>query len=455
MKNIECLSISADQKKMVNNHLAMAQEYVVPEMGQQQALINLRNKFELFAPKYADMLIEIVEANLPDVSTVYGESGYDSSQSNRKLSKIVGEIFLIGGLTAEGKLLGLGVDCQSVMTLIKSGLSIPDEYYEAIESLSLEKGGEQDFLFPGVTATDESVDSLEEMIVNTLTGSPMISVRNIAGVGGLRDDKDWNMATDMPSFIDLKVLEDKRYYPGMGVFYWLSAMPLSDIPAIQSIKGSSMYKELEGLKASIEQTKPKTEENISVLCTAYLPSWNEMKQWIPYQDSEFLGDLSSAFHSPSYEFSFLKMLFDNISSGKSPNEAIVKSQIQDLKSKLNYLWSFNSPIHLPWTSELAGLSNNLMGNVTNLSGDYCLRFGLGKGNSSIELREYHYGSGRNTNPVYQGKTAYCMVYYPDSKVFEGKKHWKGIDLSDPFWKNYHSKGLLQTLIEAINYYEQI
>ena len=82
-------------------------------------------------------------------------------------------------------------------------------------------GAEQDFLFPGVTPSDKNTLELDEYVYHSLSGKPVTSVRNITGVGGLRYDKDWNYATDFSTFVDLKVKEDKRYYPGIGLYYAL------------------------------------------------------------------------------------------------------------------------------------------------------------------------------------------------------------------------------------------
>lgn len=446
------LNIPPKQVVTINDHLERAKGYVYADLGQKEAIEWMKSRLSTIKPEYAGTLAQIVDENLPSIEVAYVEGGYDSCQSHRKLAKIVGEIFLVGGLTYEAKLMGLNVDFDVVKSFISSNLIIAPEHEAIICKMAKELGGSQDFIFPGITKTDETTPSLEELTYLSLKGKPIISVRNLTGVGGLRNDKDWNLAADLPSFVNLKVAEDKRYYPGMGVFYWLTQIPIENIPLLTSFKEKLIYQEIVKLKESVEKTPKMQAEGLSILCSAYLPPWSEMKKWLPFTGAGIIGDLSSAFHSPSYEFYFLNHLFKELAVGKTPDDKMV-NQVRNLSEKLSHMWSFNSTIHLPWTSELAGLSNNLMGQITNFKGDYCMRYGVGYQGKSIEIREYHFGQNRAFPSEYSGKTCHAIIVYPQSELFEGKSCWQGFDSTSDEWTGLNQKGLIKTMLEIIKNYD--
>lgn len=453
MKKIELLNIPLSQMTSLNDHLKMAKPFIYSEQGQAEALSWISQQIATIRPVYQEPLKQIIKLNLPNPAVDYVEAGYDSCQSHRKLAKVVGEVFLVGGLTQEAQLLGLPFDIGQVQAMVGSTLVIPPEYNGVVCRISQELGGSQDFLFPGVTATTEKFLSPEDLAYSSLKGHPEVSVRNLTGVGGIRKDNEWNMATDLPTFVNLKVQEDKRYYPGMGIFYWLSKLPPGEIPAMDALRGKSIYTKMVALAEAAKNT-PKTEvEGLTVLCSAYLPPWKEMKKWLPFSSGDGILDFSTAYHSPSYEFHFLSTLFTDLLLGKRPG-AQTFSQIDNLVTKLNHLWSFNSTIHLPWTSELAGLSNDLMGKITNLKGDHCLRYGIGSKGKSLEIREYHYGQNRNFPFEYQGKTACALVYYPHSDVFGGACQWEGLSITDPMWSGLTKDGLVKTMLKIIDNYDK-
>ena len=255
MKNIiETMNIPPKQMVELKEHINWAKDYICTDNGQEEALFWLHKQTETIRPEYAEAIISTVKNNLPDPEVGYLETGYDSCQSHRKLAKVVGELFLVGGLTYEAKLLGLDISFDQVLKTVKSELIISRKFALLFCQMAQELGGCQDFIFPGVTKTDSMVPDLEDFTWLTLTGKPIITVRNITGVGGLRKDRDWNWATDLPTFVDLKVKEDKRYYPGMGIFYWLTQNSLDQIPALKNLDNSVISKKVFMLKRAIDNT---------------------------------------------------------------------------------------------------------------------------------------------------------------------------------------------------------
>lgn len=453
MKIFENLPIPANQVAQIQNHLEMANRFVFIDQGQPEAMAWLQKNMESIDPKYKHAINTVIQLNPYDSNVSYTETGYDSCQSHRKLAKVVSELFLIGGMTYESNLLGLQNSFTDVQKEIKSELKVPKNIQSTICDMAKELGGNQDFIFPGVTKTNESTESLEDMTWLTLTGKPIISVRNITGVGGIRSDKEWNFSTDLPSYIELKIKEDKRYYPGMGVFYWLSKYPLSDIPAIKNVINPKIIQKISKLQNAILHT-PKVEiEGLSVLCSTYIPPWSETKKWLQYQNNDKQLELASAFHSPSYEFDFLNKIFSsqNLTENQSKTISI---QFDNLISKLSHSWSFNSTIHIPWTSQLDILSNNLMGKITNLNGDYCLRYGIGHQGKSLEIKEFHTGQKRLYPADTLGKVCYALVYYPNSDVFQGDNIQIGFDPKDVVWQNLKQDGLINTMLKIIKSYEK-
>jgi len=453
MKQIETLPIPSEQLTIINNHLDVANKHIYIDQGQSEAITWLQKSMESINPQYIDAINTVIELNPLSSDVSYTETGYDSCQSHRKLAKVVSELFLIGGMTYESNLLGLQNSFTDVQKEIKSELKVPQQIQSTICDMAKELGGNQDFIFPGVTKTDESTESLEDMTWLTLTGKPIVSVRNITGIGGIRSDKEWNFSTDLPSYIELKIKEDKRYYPGMGIFYWLSKYSLDDILAIGNINNPNIIQKITKLQKAILQTPKVKIEGLSVLCSTYIPTWNETKKWLEYKNDDKQLELASAFHSPSYEFDFLNKLFSNQNLSENQNKTILL-QFDNLISKLCNSWSFNSTIHIPWTSELDILSNNLMGKITNLNGDYCLRYGIGYQGKSLEIKEFHTGQERLYPADTSGKTCYAIIYYPYSNVFQGDNIQVGFNSKDMAWQNLKQDGLINTMLKIIKSYEK-
>jgi len=449
MKNIiEALPIPHSQYKQIEEQLNAASSYVSVESGQQEAIKWIDNNLSVLGHEHKSALMNILINNLPDDSINYAETGYDSNQSRRKVAKIVGEAILIGGMCHESKLLGFDLSLSTVKEIVDSKLVIDDNKTELLMNIAKQYGSNQDMLFPGVCATDSNVADMKTMLVHTLQGIPDISTRNLIGVGGLRCDNEWNMAMDLPTYIKMKILEDKRYYPGMGIFYYLLNYKPQQIPLFTKLSNQEMGI-LEIFHNNVVTTQSATSENLAMLCATYIPPWEELKKWLPYSADNI--DFDFAFHSPSYEFAFLEKFSKALTNGNTDYfDKIFNKQLLDLNSKLSHLWSFNSPIHLSWTTELASLSNNLMGKITNHQGDWCTRYGIGSNNSSVEIRFYHTSDTRCFPPEYAGKTFAAVVYYPESHLFKGKSEWCGFDSTKSPWKEINKNGIIKSMLNYIN-----
>lgn len=431
-------------------HLARSYEYVYPQdLGQSEAVswFNKQVK-EVMTEEESELMSQIVATNLGDNLVEYIEAGYDSNQSHRKVAKIAGEAFLIGGLSSELALCGHPMDLVRVQEIIESKMTIENDQLPRLCLIAEKYGSSQDFLFPGVIPTDQSTPSLEEYSVQALKGKPYSSVRCVTGVGGLRYDKDWNHVTDLVEYVDLKVREDKRYYPGLGLFYALvHADQIDEFPIMQKVarENTSLYASIHELESRLKKTKKVDYSGVSVLCSTYLPNHRELSDW-QYEATSFMPDLASAFHSPAYEFSMILDLFKKIERGESGRSLDV---IKVLQSAASRVWSFNSTIHLPWTGRLAGLSNDLMGQITNRNGDYAIRYGVGWRGKSIEVREYHYGARSRIRGEGSGEVAHALYYYGNSEIFEGEASVDAIPATNPFWSEVKSGGLLKTCLNRL------
>lgn len=438
------------QTKALANHLCKAETFVQPiDPGMEKAFNWLYlSLHSALSEADALLLFKIASEAVVDPKVEYLEKGYDSCQAQRKLAKVVGDAILLGGLLFEADLLGLpdGLLPKSFAG-VASGMTKSE--LAQLKEIAMNHGGAQDFLFPGVTPSSSDTPSLAEMAYLALLGKPATSVRTVTGVGGLRFDKDWNFAGDWVTFVNLKVTEDKRYYPGIGIFYFLASHEIDSIPVINQLKISQpkLYLAIAEFAAALKKTQKCEYVGVSVLCSAYLPSWPELKkaQGLITQNSL---ELASAFHSPSYELVVLKNIFERI--GRT--EAVDESQIGalwELTKKLDHCWSFNSTIHLPWTAELAGLSNDFIGKITNQQGDSCIRFGVGYKGKSLEIREYFFGGERKFPQGLAGKKAYGLRWYPATETFEGTCYEMPVDFSDKFIQKIIKKGFLAAALELL------
>lgn len=447
---LKVLGVPSSQAHQLQKHIKQAERFVFPrDPGLDESISWLSSSlFQALEPKDAHLVYKIVAVNKPDPGVEYLEQGYDSCQSHRKLSKVAAEAILIGGLTYESSLLGNPMDLKTVQKEIGSTINVDTSDWAQLTELAKKHGSKQDFLFPGVTPSSANTPSLEELAFLVLKGTPSTTVRSLTGVGGLRYDKDWNYATDLATFVDLKVAEDKRYYPGIGIFYFLMRHELESIPVIIRIKQSQsgLYFEIAKFVAALKRTKKQEFSGVSILCSAYLPDWSEMKGM-----QEFLSDghieLAESFHSPSYEFATLRFIFEQVNNGETVHEATY-NQLSSLAKKLDYCWSFNSTIHLPWTAELAGLSNDYIGSITNQLGDHCTRYGVGYKGKSLEVREYSFGSQRHFPYGLTGKKAYGVKIYHGSDHFTGSHDALMLSADKPLLCDINRHGFMRA---ALNY----
>lgn len=417
------LGIPGSQVQTLEDHLEKAETFVFPEDGgMDDAFLWLKSQLKTLPVDYATVLYDIAQKNKPGSEVSYVEQGYDSNQSHRKLSKVLGETILLGGLIYESNLVGKKIGLEGAKAIVGSTLAVTDGQALLIPEIAEKYGANQDFLFPGVTPSNNQTASLKEFAFKALSGKPLTSVRSLTGVGGVRFDVDWNYATDFTTFVNLKIKEDKRYYPGIGIYFFLLNSDVESDLLVEAIKAV-----------------PKKEyQGVSVLCSAYIPSWSEIKQY-QYSAGYANIELAESFHSPAYDFASLLDMYK-----KKDFTAADK-----FKAKLGNVWSFNSTIHLPWTSALAGLSNDLIGRVTNGAGDWAIRYGVGWNGKSLEVREYHFGLERKFPAGVGGKTAYTMLFYPHSDVFEGKPVIEELSQKSSFWVELKKHGFMVAALARI------
>lgn len=435
------LGIPENQIEKINNHLKNANKYVFgTDPGQTESFAWIKNKLVSLPGEYKQALLGILESNKPSFEVSYVEEGYDSCQSHRKISKTLGEAILLGGLVYEFGLLGIKINISQAKNIIKSGLTVNEFECEMLPKIAKEYGSNQDFLFPGVTPTNAETESLALFTYLALSGNPKTSVRSLTGVGGIRFDKDWNYATDFSTFVNLKIEEDKRYYPGIGIYFAMLNLDKQDVPILSNHL-------LSNLSESIKQVGKIEYQGVSVLCSSYIPSWSELKK-VQYNAGYETIELAESFHSPAYEFSGLLSVVEKFKkNGELDKQDVL--QIQKLKVKLATVWSFNSTIHLPWTSELAGLSNDLMGSITNGQGDWAIRYGVGWDSASLEVREYHFGQNRKFPGELAGKVAYSLIIYPKSDSFEGENEASDFIFGGDFWSKVKSNGFMAMALEKL------
>ncbi len=444
--SLHSMGVPEAQVDLLASHLVRAAEFVWPvDPGIPNALEGMKGSLSKnLSPKDAGLLLNVVTKNLPSADVVYSEVGYDSCQSYRKLSKVAGEAILIGGMIYESQLLGLPLNLEEAKTLITSQLELVEDDTVGLVQIAQKAGGAQDFLFPGVTPSNPDTPSLASYAVAALSGQPLTSVRTLTGVGGLRYDQDWNFVTDFKTFVKLKVTEDKRYYPGIGVFYLLLNNDLSAFPALTSLRS------LEQFKQKLVEIKDVQIQGVSVLCSTFLPSWSEMKKYQDFTSPKSLV-LAEAFHSPAYEFAILLKSIKNVVANQTDKS--LEEQLDVLTTKLGYLWSFNSTIHLPWTANLAGLSNDLIGKITNSVGDYGIRYGIGYAGKSLEIRQLAFGNNRKFPSGLAGQTVYVIRVYGKSDCFQGDYQSNPLKPGDDLWKQISKLGFMKAGLDLLEKYD--
>jgi hypothetical protein len=268
-------------------------------------------------------------------------------------------------------------------------------------------------------------------------------------MGGLRFDQKWNYVADLTSFAQLKVAEDKRYYPGIGIYHILSTSDTDSIPIMSALhdQDEEIYYALASISKATHEIPRTVIPDVSVLCAAYIPPWAELKDHVVTAGNAHL-ELSESFHSPSYDFVVLKKLLEQYHAGNRPQAAML-TQLSLLKNRMHHLLSFNSPIHLPWAAELSDMSYGLIGKATNAKGDYAVRYGIGHHNQSLEIREYSYGISREFPYGLSSKTAYGLRIYTDSPLFQGKHEEYALTPDTDMWKSIQNHGFIKGALEVL------
>jgi hypothetical protein len=440
----------------VSDFCVKSEAYIVPKSQ------TIEDGFELIVSRLSDLVTtqeleliaaktwEQVSSNPPEL--IYGEKGFDSSQANRETAKVVSELICLGGVYGEAKMLGVELTEDQIDELLKPQIKVTSGELEILSQVAEKVAGEQDFLFPGVTPTDEETVDLEVLALSSLIGKSLVSVRSVTGLGGLRFDQEWNYLTDFFRFAELKIEEDKRFYPGLGVYYLLSKLDWSGIPALAQLKQVDAKAYL-SLKKMVEQLKENKQEKqgYALLCSGYMPMAYEFKHArdasLSYRGEvgELVTNAMTNFHSPSHEFGHWHQLGKVMAvTGESVNfdKSSFNTHLEGVKQWSKGLWSFNSPIHLPWVANLSYLSNHLIGKVKNQRGESAIRFGLGSklDNKAIELRVYF---------INQSQVALRWLSYDDvlfEKVVDDE--WV-FDANHQSIKTVNQKGFFQYLVDRM------
>jgi hypothetical protein len=234
------LGVPKHQIDAIKEHITSANSHVYSaDLGPDEAITWLNKSLKLaLEPKVASHILGLANCHKP-TKVEYLEEGFDSNQSHKHLSKVVSELILLGGVAYEYELLGLPFDTTQETDNIASGNDLSASDLLMLSNVAKVYGAKQDFLFPGVVPSCADTPGLHEYAQMCLAGTPMTTVRTVHGLGGLRSDVDWNYVVDLPSFASLKVSDDKRYYPGLGVFDALQKHHIDDIPAVCGIKTSN------------------------------------------------------------------------------------------------------------------------------------------------------------------------------------------------------------------------
>lgn len=322
----------------------------------------------------------------------YTEEGYDSCQVHREISKMVSHLLCIGNLWQEAHdYLNIALSVADIQQLIGSDLVLTGQEIIVLGQISRQIGAQQDFLFPGVTRSSEDVPDLETFALETILGNPRISVRHLTGVGGLRFDRDWNYCLSLSPFTQKKVEEDKRFYPGSGIAYMLlHGDTIASSTALQWLQSESRasFRELEGLIGRLKnQSVSRTD--VSLIHSAYAPTSGEFfeaRSCIMDNPGSLHARLGEAFHSPSYQYGYWKAFGESLSR---KDHQQLSFSLEEM-GRAHGLFSFNSPIHLPWCVELSDLTHRYIGRITNRRGEYAIRYGVGlaETGTSVEVRFY-------------------------------------------------------------------
>lgn len=428
---------AVDINRMIKLHLQASAPYVITENTTAGAMYLLKQQLSgHMDKKSAAVLMHIVQQNMEPVEFVYHESGYDSNQPGRYLSSIVAEALLIGGYLHESGLAGQFISPAQVKINLASRLKLSGIRANQLAGIAAVYGRSQEYLFPGVTPSDERVPSLEDMALHTLQGNPPVSVRSLTGLGGVRYDREHNHIADFLTYLNMKSVKDRRYYPGMFLLLLSLQTGQGSVEHHPLFRSEQFHK----LLRTIQHTPPFRCNNHSSLCSAVLIQ----RETLPGQIKQTNKTLPviDAFHSPAYELLNFYTCFKNVSA--FPENKIHKGKFDQsialLISKVHRLYTFNSTIHLPWADSLAFLANGLIGQVKNNKGDAVVRFGIGRAGKSVELVAVNYAEGMN---------GYYMKQYVSSSLFEGDYEPHFISEDDHHWKFIVEQGFIRYCLRMI------
>ncbi len=400
------LQVNRSTQQLIHSHLEVVSQYIHSRSSTvDEAIEEIEKKMLQTVDKEIVMLImQIVQKNkekinLPKIKNKKKKKWNNSFDVRYYVSHIISEIILIGGLLYEAEMLGIVLDVVEAKRITRSELFIEDMCKDMLEEFARKYGYQQDFLFSGVIIP-EKID-VYNIIAQTIQGKPQKLKRSLFGVGGLRYDTSYNYVHDIKTFVYTKILIDRRYYPGIWIFYLLSQLPLGEIPILKPT--SQFYSEkLLFLQKEIQRIQKKEYKSVTILCSTELPDAISYWSFLHYGTQKYL-ELPLAFHSPSDIFGMMKKIFED--------RAEISSMLPMIEKKLSYYWTFNSILHLPWTNKLSYLSHHLIGKIRNEQGMHCIRYGVGLKKRSIEIREYMVAKESHVQRLYQLRFYFKSQYY--------------------------------------------
>lgn len=439
---------SRNNDEIINDHLGRIACFVyTKDPGMEGALDWMEKTLDSHLDaEDAKLLFRLVIENKPDSQVEYVEEGYDSCQSNRKVAKVVSEILMIGGMIYEANLLGESLSIGQAKKIIGSGLNFQDSLAVNLAKIAQRYGANQSFIFPGITPSTSDTLPIREYAEKALQGEPMVSVRSLTGIGGLRFDQEWNHTTDFKTFLKWKLEEDKRYYPGIGMLYALLESDLDKFPVMRrlGVDQPELYSQVLKLIDSIKHIDEVDLEGVAVLCSAYLPERSQIESFLKTADVERL-DLLQAFHSPAYELSAFKNLIEDFANGAF-NGGLHSDSVERLLAATQNIWSFNSTIHISWADKLSTMANGLVGQLKNSAGDYSIRYGIGRNGKSIEIREHNFSVMGPSGPL----VGYEVRVYSNSEVFSGNFEIFALTPEDELWGLIQKQGFLKAAINCLD-----
>jgi Pyruvate phosphate dikinase, AMP/ATP-binding domain len=386
-------------EEFIKSHIDNVEEYInYEEPSVDRAIKDLKEKmlkacdaetWVILSAILDDNAITLEQAK-PDV---YTEEWFDSCQTRRRVSKVIAELMLVSWTMYERSLLGEDISLENAQWICGSTIIIDKKYEDHLISIAEKYWDNQEFLFPWVSPSSKETPHISEYMKDLLNGNPKPSVRAVTWLGGLRDDKEENHTVDFKQFLELKMKEDKRYYPGVVSLNLLLEKNIDEIPLITTIKEEypNVYANILELKSILEWQKSESIDDAALLCAAYLPnniSQNVINSSYPKNSDLTYTRLLQAFHSPRSELDAFQKLLQSITNGEKISEEEIGHVFEPLKMQAGWMKTFNSTLHIPWASGLAKLSNGLIGNIKTKEWVSVTRYGIWYNNKSLEVLQY-------------------------------------------------------------------